>query len=123
MIGIYDLLSVLSVLSCVGVMGAKIYNLMSLHEYYNHRIAWMLFGGALLAWGIGLLPVLFDPEMLVYLSLYSVSTFALRVTVMVTVLEVLMMMAGSVRAPLQRFNSMDSRRSTKEYKLRPLEWR
>jgi len=55
-----EFMFIIAFLACIGITLYKIYNIVSLGQAYDKRIAWLLLIGYLLSWGVALILVMFE---------------------------------------------------------------
>lgn len=75
----------------VAILLAKVYNLLSVGEWYDIKTAFLLFVGYLLAWLVGLVCVLMDLTTPILNTLFKLQTWLLVVTVMALIVELFLL--------------------------------
>jgi hypothetical protein len=80
----------------LGVIGLKLYNLMSGGKTYDLRMSFLLFAVCVMAFGFGIVIALLEPEELLYTVIFKIETWMLTLNVMTLIIEILMNISNKV---------------------------
>lgn len=84
---IQDLLFILYLIGILGIFLYKLYNIVSLGKIYDLKVAIILFIGYFLAWLIGFVVFMLDPERLIYMFMFKIGTWLILLNVLFFIVE------------------------------------
>ena len=87
---IYAIMFLIHFLAVISITGLKTYNITKKGEFYDMTWSWLLFGGFFIAWFIGLITILTNPEMIFYVTFFKFSTALMLLNVVFLVIELLL---------------------------------
>lgn len=99
----YDTLFILQFLAVITLLGLKLYNLMSVGEFYDFKIAVLTFIGYFLAWGVGLIVIMVNPTEVIYFQLLKIETWFILLIVVSFIAEVFYYLKDVVVQPRQAY--------------------
>jgi hypothetical protein len=91
----------ISFIICIVILLLKIYNLLSVGEWYDIKMGFMLFIVYLLAWLVGLVCVLMDLNVQLLITLFKLQTWLMLVNVVALLVE-LFLLAKIISQPQSR---------------------
>jgi len=103
---IYDFMGILAFLATVGVVLAKMFNLMDMGKLYDIKIGFILFITAMIGWLLIFSGLASFPERMIYLTLFKLNSWLLVLTTLFTFIEVLMLFVSLGRKPVKARNSL-----------------
>lgn len=101
MANIYDAFFILQFLICIIIILVKLYNIMSVGEFYDIKIIWLTFIGYFLAYAIGFVAFLANPEILIFLMLFKLETWFLLLVVCLFFGELLIHLSKTAKMPMK----------------------
>jgi hypothetical protein len=93
---IAEVLMILSLLICIGIMLFKILNVMSLGEMTEYSMSVIMFVVFCLSWLIGFISLLSSPTETILMSLFSIESLLFQITSILLVIETIMIIKSAL---------------------------
>lgn len=84
-----DTIFLVQLILFTGAFFLKVYNVMTVGEFYSGKMAFMSFIGSLLLYGLGLVLLLYDPAEKIIITLFTLQTWLFLMTIFLTIAETL----------------------------------
>lgn len=95
----------ISFFTCIAILLAKVYNLLSVGEWYDLRTAFLLFIGYLLAWLVGLICVFMDLDTQILITLFKLQTWLVLINVAALIVELFLLAKVISNTQVQPYKS------------------
>ena len=106
---LYDAFFVLAFLSCIGIVGLKVYNALRLYlekPIYDLPGSVLGFVGYFVAWIICMVVTMLEPNTLLYSSLLYLTNWLIIVNVMLFIVELFLVMRDSAQTGIKPYKSV-----------------
>jgi len=100
MANVYDAFFILQFLVFIVIILLKLYNIMSLGKIYEIKMVFLTFIVSLIAYAIGFISLMANPETLIYLMLFQLETWLLILSIVLLFGELFFFLAATTKLPM-----------------------
>lgn len=104
---IHDALFFMQFFIIIGILLYKMYNVMNLGQTYSMKAVWILFIGFFLAYALGMVILLLNPEKLIYVALFKLSTWFIVLNVGFLIIEIFYYFSSRTMQRVQPYNARE----------------
>jgi len=105
---IYEIMFLLQFLVIMGLLLAKLYNVMSKGEKFDLKISFIMFIAYFLFYLVGLIVFLANPEEIIYISLFTLESWLIILNVLFFIIELFLNSANIAITPVKSYNAKEA---------------
>lgn len=106
---ILDVLFIMGFLAMLGIIGTKLYNVLTLGQTYDWKIAVILFVGYFIFWLVDFIVFMIEPTKTIYMLLFNFSTWLIIMNVLFFIIELFLIMKTLVSPIISSYKSIQQK--------------
>jgi len=92
----------------IGIILIKVYNMMSVGQFYDIKLGFILFIGFFLAWLVGMIITLVYPQELLFLQLWKLENYLIVLNVVFLMFEIIIAIKDNTTKPIESYKSIEN---------------